>query len=241
VLSEAVQNGGVAATTTYPRLLRLSALAASAMLVLTACGGGGDEDDRATEVSPVPTPTPSTTVEVPENVDVTAPGTSLTFGDTATVTHEVKKQGTVLDLTVESAQQGALADFSGFDLDDPYKKKGNYFYVRVSVSNAGDERVSGLPVPLWGVSGKNTLLQAVEFKSSFKKCPTQPLPKNFGPGDEFETCLVYLSPDRGSLEGVSYRPTEDYVPIEWTGKVTTLPSQKDGQKKGQKNKDPNEQ
>ena len=237
MLSGRRHNGDVPETTSRPRLLRLSALAASSALVLAACGGGETKADDDAEPSPTVQPTPSTTVEVPEDAAVTPPGTQLTFGATATVTHEVRKQGTVLDLTVESAEQGTLSDFKGFDLDDPYKKRGNYYYVRVSVKNAGEERIGDLPVPLWGISDKNTLLQAVQFKSSFKKCPTQLLPAKFGPGDDFKTCLVFLSPDRGSLEGVSYRPTEEYVPIEWRGKVKMLKTDKDKKKSKKKKSD----
>lgn len=213
--------------------LRRSALVTAAALVLSACGGGdasepvdtAGDDPEVTE-SPTVQPLPDTTVEVPDEVTLTPPGTALEFGQTATVAHEAGKEGTVLGLTVQSARQGALKDFAGFDLDDPYKKKGSYYYVRVEVENEGEERLGGIAVPLWGVSGENTLLQAVEFTSSFKQCPTEKLPKKFKPGDTFKTCLVYLSPNKGSLEGVSYRPTEDYVPIEWEGKVESAPKKK---------------
>jgi hypothetical protein len=213
----------------------LSALTVVAALTLAACGGGDGNGDDAAE-TPNATPTPSTTTEAADEVDeeVTAPGTQLAFGDVATVAHEVKGKGTLLDLTVESAVQGALSDFAGFDLDDPYKKRGNYYYVRVTVKNSGEKRFGGVPVPLWGISGDNTLLQAVAFKSAFKKCPTEPLPDGFKPGDTFKTCLVYLSPNKGSLEGVSYRPTEETVPIEWHGNVKMLPEKKP--KKGKKAK-----
>lgn len=221
--------------TSRPRVLRSSVLLASAALVLSACGGDGDDTETETGETPSAEPTPSTTVEVPEDVEVTEPGTTLSFGDTATVPHEAGQEGGVLELTVESAEQAPKKDFAGFNLDDPYKKRGNYYYVRVAVTNAGEERFGDIPVPLWGVSGDNTLLQAVEFTSSFKKCPTEPLPQRFQPGDEFKTCLVYLSPNRGSLEGVSYRPTEEFDPIEWTGNVKTLPepkNQKNNQQQG---------
>ena len=216
---------------------RLSALAVVTALTLAACGGGdGDADDAAE--TPSATPTPSTSSEAPEGEEVTAPGTQLAFGDVATVDHEVKGKGTLLDITVESAVQGALSDFAGFDLDDPYKKRGHYYYVRVSVENSGKKRFGGVPVPLWGISGENTLLQAVAFKSAFKKCPTEPLPAGFKPGDSFKTCLVYLSPNKGTLEGVSYRPSEEFVPIEWRGNVKMLPEKKDKKdKKGKKARD----
>jgi hypothetical protein len=223
-----VHNERVAATSPRPRL---SALAVVAALTLAACGGGdgGDTDDAAE--TPSPTPTPSATSEGPEAEEVTAPGTQLAFGDTATVEHEAEGRATLLDITVESAVQGALSDFAGFDLDDPYKKRGHYYYVRVSVENTGKKRLGDVPVPLWGISGENTLLQAVAFKSAFKKCPTEPLPAGFKPGDSFKTCLVYLSPNKGTLEGVSYRPTEEFVPIEWRGTVTMLPDKTAGKGK----------
>jgi hypothetical protein len=34
------------------------------------------------------------------------------------------------------------------------------------------------------------------------------------------TCLVYLSPKRGALESVSYRPSQEFNPITWTGTIT---------------------
>jgi hypothetical protein len=219
------------------RWSRLPALAVVAALTLAACGSGdgsegadgADGGDGGAQESPSAAPTPSGTEDTTETVDgeeVTAQGSQLAFGDRATVEHEVDGRSTLLDLTVESAEQGTLSDFSGFDLDDPYKKRGHYYYVRVTARNSGDKRVGESPVPLWGISDQNTLLRPVAFKSAFKKCPTEPLPAGFKPGDTFKTCLVFLSPDKGSLEGVSYRPTEEYLPIEWHGKVKMLPEKK---------------
>jgi hypothetical protein len=170
-------------------------------------------------MSPTPTGTPSASVSVVDGTRVTAPGTHMAFGDTAAVPYHAGKQGTVLDLTVKSVAQGTLADFQGFDMSDPYKHKGSYYYVRVAVRNAGKGVLGGVPVPLWGISDKGRLLRAVNFTSAFATCPTEPLPKDFKPKDQFDTCLVYLSPNHGGLEGVSYRPTVDYQSIEWHGKV----------------------
>lgn len=212
------------------RLLRIPAVVVVSALALAACGGGDDGDADST---PTPTPTETTTAELPDGVEITPEGAQLAFGESATVAHEVKNAEGVLGLTVESAKQGSLSDFSGFNLDDPYRKNAHYYYVRVAVENQGEEPFGGIDVPLWGISGENTLLPIVKFTSAFKKCPTEPLPKKLKPGAEFETCLVYLSPDKGELDGVSYRPTEDYVPIEWRGEVTMLPEKK--QKLKQKN------
>jgi hypothetical protein len=210
--------------------LKAASLLVVSTLALSACSGD-DSTPTTAEESTSAEPTPSSSAEVPEGQEVTEPGTQLTFGDSATVAHDDDGQATVLKLRVESAEQGSLEDFEGFDLNDPYKKRGNYYYVRVMVKNAGKETVGNVPVPLWGISGENTLLQAVEFKSSFGKCPTQPLPAKFNPNDTFKTCLVFLSPDKGKLQGVSYRPTEQFVPIEWRGAVDMLPKPKKIDKK----------
>jgi hypothetical protein len=209
--------------------LRLCSVAAVTALAVTGCSSDKTSGAPDGTTSPTPTSSPSASVSVPSGTDVTAPGTTLSFGDTATVAYTIGKRGTALDLTVKSATQGSIDDFQGFDMSDPYKRKGSYYYVRVAVKNAGKEKFGGVPVPLWGISDKGTLLQAVDFKSAFGKCPTEGLPKNFAPHDKFETCLVYLSPNHGDLKGVSYRPSVDFQPIEWHGKVDR-PASKSGTK-----------
>jgi hypothetical protein len=165
-------------------------------------------------------PTASSTVAVPDGVQLTDQGGKLAFGDTGTVIYEpTEGKGTVLQLTVKGVRKGTLADFKGFILDDAYKKKAAYYYAKVQVKNLGEGNVGGVAVPLWGVNDANTLLPAVNFTTSFKKCPSKPLPKKFGPGATLNTCLVYLSPNRGKLDAVSYRPSQEFNPITWTGTI----------------------
>lgn len=208
---------GTTTSTRHARRSRWVATAAGAALALSACGGGsgGDADEDATPE----TPSPTASVETPEEVEVTAPGTQLRFGESATVDYKLRRQGTLLELTVKNASRGSIKDFAGFNLTTRYQKNANYYYVRVSAENVGEGDLGGAAVPLWGISGDNTLLPPVEFTSSFDKCPTEPLPEKFGPGKKHDTCLVYLSPDKGTLEGVSYRPVESFDPIEWRGQV----------------------
>jgi hypothetical protein len=198
------------------RLTGAVALVAVAGLAVTGCSSGGGSSSP----SPSASPSPSTTVSIPPDAKLTPPGSTLSFGDTATAVFEpTKNAGSVLRLTVKSARQGSLSDFKGFILDDPYKKKANYYYVDVTVQNVGEGDVGGVPVPLWGVNGNNTLLPAVNFTTAFAKCPSKPLPEKFGKGATLDTCLVYLSPDKGTLEAVSYRPSQEFNPIVWKGVV----------------------
>ena len=204
-------------TRPHPRARTLVVFSAAAALALSGCSDSGKPSTKASG-SPSPSATESAS-ETPAGVELTEPGSQLAFGDTATVSYKVRTQGTVLELTVTSALQGQLKDFVGFDMSDPLQKNASYYYVRVGVKNAGEEKLGGVDVPLWGISGTNTLLPPVKFTSAFKKCPTDALPDAFQPGDTFRTCLVFLSPNKGTLEGVSYRPLASFDPIEWHGEV----------------------
>lgn len=227
-------------------LLRASALVLASTLALAGCVGTDDApaaDAPAADTSPQPA-TPSESVpddvDLPAGVELTEPGAQLSFGDAARVAHEAARPArdggkdrratrtTVLALTVDSATRGSVKDLAGFRLTDPYQRRAHYYYVRVTVRNLGEKRFGDVAVPLWGISGENTLLPPVQFTSAFARCPTEPLPVGFRPGARFRTCLVFLSPDKGSLEGVSYRPTEKFTPIEWRGRVSGSPRVRSG-------------
>lgn len=219
---------------------RLGTALAVTTLALAGCsgddGGGSDGAESTDDAGASPSRTasstlapPPSTVDVPAKLQLTAPGTQLDFGQAARVTYEAEDRGTVLGLRVDVARKGSLDDFAGFKLKDSYQRKASYYYVRVTVRNLGEGRFGGVDVPLWGISGDNTLLPPVRFTSAFAPCTTEPLPQGFGPRDVHRTCLVFLSPDRGTLEGVSFRPTETYVPIEWHGEVRT-PAEREGKR-----------
>ncbi len=204
------------------------ALGAAAALVLSGCSdtGGPSASSSSPTTSPSVTEsagatesTAATGSPTPDGVELTDPGSQLAFGDVATVNYRARNQQAVLNLNVVSARQGKLKDFVGFDMSDPMQKNASYYYVRVAVRNVGTTDIGGVEVPLWGISGTNTLLPPVKFTSAFKTCPTDPLPDKLAPGDAFRTCLVFLSPNHGSLEGVSYRPLASFDPIEWHGEV----------------------
>jgi hypothetical protein len=207
-------------------------------LALAGCSSK-DNGDGGSSSSSDASPSPSSTVKVPDDVKLTDQGSKLSFGDSGTVIYEPSKvRGSVLKLTVQKVQQGSLKDFTGFILDDAYKRKASYYYATVRVKNVGEGDVGGVPVPLWGINNANVLLPAVNFTTSFKKCPSRPLPKSFGSGDAVSTCLVYLAPNHGKLEGVSYRPSQEFNPITWTGTIEkpAPPKKKSEKKKADKKK-----
>lgn len=207
--------------------LAAAALALATLAGLVGCSTGSDAASSAASSSSASSsssgsasgsasPSPSSTVSVPARVSLTAGGSRLSYGDAAKVVFEsTRGRGTVLRLTVEGVRRGRIEDFKGFILDDPYKKRASYYYAKVKVTNIGGGDVGGVPVPLWGVNAENVLLPAVNFTTTFRPCPSRPLPATFGPHARLSTCLVFLSPDHGALTAVSYRPSQAFNPITW--------------------------
>lgn len=212
------------------------ALAVSAVLVLAGCSsdGGSDSDGPSSSATAAASATPY--LPVPEGVTLTPPGSQLSVGDTATVAYEPRQdQVGALDITVTDLETTKIEAFSAWQLSDAQKASTPY-YVRATVENVGDTDLGGRPVPLYVVNEADVLLEATPFASSFKPCPSTPFPEKFGPGDTADVCLVYLAPDHGELEAVSFRPDETFNPITWTGEVVKYQPPKP-EKKPAKSKD----
>lgn len=211
---------------------RATALIVTAGLLLSSCSGGAGEEPSATT-----SPSPTSTVPVPSGASLTEPGSELAFGEPGTVIFEANQnRGTVLELTVKKVVRGSVKDFSSFILDE-YTRSSTPYYVDVTVTNVGEGDVGGVPVPLWGVDADKTLLPAATFTTNFAKCRSEPLPQRFPADASLDTCLVFLAPEKGTLTGVSFRPTQQFNPIVWTGEIATpAPEPKKKQKQKQTKK-----
>ena len=79
--------------------------------------------------------------------------------------------------------------------------------------------LTGVPVPLYVLDDRNTLLEPSTFRARYDACPSRPLPPTFKRGKKASVCLVYFAPDHGKLVAVSFRPTQDFDAITWRGPV----------------------
>jgi hypothetical protein len=206
------------------------ALVAAAAL-LAACSNddnGPSADSTSTSTPPgtsgtttaTDTTSPSPSLPVPAGVELTTEGSQLHVGDKATVAYQLR-QGVVgvLDIKVTRLEKTSFKkSFSGWQLDDQ-QKKANPYFVHATVTNRGETDLGGKPVPLYIVDGHNTLIQATTFASSFPPCQPGTFPTKFKPGHKLKACLVFLSPKHGDLTAVSFRPTQEYDPITWTGEL----------------------
>lgn len=210
-------------------------VALAASLLLAGCSG----DDSSDEPTGESTTAAADYLQVPDDVELTALGSELEVGETATVAWEPdQKTIGALDLTVTRMEKASFKQFVGWNITEEIRQYTPYF-LHAEVTNVGDTDLGGERVPLYGVDGDNLLLEAWEFPSTFKPCPSEALPAKFRADDSTTTCLLVMAPDRGDLVAASFRPDEEFAPIVWTGEVTPVEERDKGGKKddGEKKKD----
>lgn len=203
------------------------------VLALTSAAVAGCSDDDP-ETEPAPAPEPSVTSEpgsaaasetpylpVPDGTELTAQGTELALGDSAVVAYEPREDVVgVLGVTVERIDKTSFKEsFAGWQLGPDYEGTTPYF-VTATLTNEGTADLGGRPIPLRIVDTADRLVEPSPFKGNFKPCPSKPFPEEFAAGAKSRVCLVFLAPKGSQLEAVSFRPTQDFVPITWTGTIT---------------------
>jgi hypothetical protein len=228
---------------------RLAGRSVAALVVVAALVSGCSGDDKGPDVGSTTSPsvtegatgtastsaTPS--LPVPAGVELSPEGSQLKVGETATVAYELR-QGVVgvLDIKVNRLEKTSFKkSFVGWDLDQGQKKSNPYF-VRVTLTNRGDTNLGGRRIPLYIVDGNNTLVEATTFASAFPPCEPGEFPKKFKTGRSTKVCLVFLSPKKGELTAVSFRPTQEFDPITWTGALEKPKPPKPDKGKGGKGK-----
>jgi len=212
-------------------LRRVGSWCATVLLVASVgllAGCSGDDKEPSTGESSSPSGSESSTASesaspslpVPAGVELSPEGSQLEVGETATVAYELR-QGVVgvLDIKVTRLEKTSFKkSFVGWDLDQGQKNSNPYF-VRATLTNRGDTDLGGKRVPLYIVDGTNTLVEATTFASAFPPCEPGSFPKTFKSGRKMKACLVFLAPKKGDLTAVSFRPTQDFDPITWTGEL----------------------
>jgi len=177
-------------------------------------GGAGSAGGSPTDGIPPPY------LPVPEGIVLTDQGSELGLGEPAVVAWRPRQgQVGVLKLTVRTLEHADIKALKDWQLDAAGRASSLY-YVTVSVKNVGEGNLGGRRIPLYLLAGRNTLVESNAFRSRFVPCPSPALPKSFRPGAQTKACLVYLVPRHGLLHAASFRPTEDFNPITWVGKVT---------------------
>jgi hypothetical protein len=221
----------------------LMSVVALSSAVLTGCS-----DDPEDEPTPDPEPTATSTpgsatasetpyLPVPDGVELTAQGSELALGDSAVVAYRPRQDVVgVLGITVQRIDKTSFKEsFVGWKLGPEFTGTTPYF-VRAKLTNEGETDLGGRPVPLRIVDTADRLVEPSQFKGTFKPCPSKPFPETFASGDSRVVCLVFLAPEGSELEAVSFRPSQDFNPITWTGTITKPLPDKPDKPKGNKGK-----
>jgi hypothetical protein len=226
-------------------LRRLGAPVAAAVMAAVTVTGCSRADDPGNASTPSQSDSVSATeaslsgsepadpdayLPVPEGVELTPQGSDLAVKESAVVAWQPRQDLVgVLDITVTRLEQTTLAkSFEGWQLDAAARKSTPYF-VHATIQNVGDTDVGGFDVPLYAVDATNTLIQAQSFLAKFEPCPGNGVfPEDFGPHATKDICLVYLVPNDGKLTAVSFRPSQDFDPITWTGPIKNIAKPRKG-------------
>ncbi|WP_109506097.1 hypothetical protein [Nocardioides speluncae] len=203
------------------------AAAATTVLALTAaCTSGSDDDgdgdskpsaspsaSESTEESPTDAPTEATGDPTGDG-EMTAPGTQLKYGETATL--EIKGSG-VIELTVLRIDRAKPADLRGESVDLAADTV-HYIRSRVTiVSHAKDGMVStGDVAPDFGGVTKTGFAGPLA-SSTLEQCQYPVEPRLPEPGDSFETCNPITVRKGEALVGAQYSRSDSPYNI-WDGK-----------------------
>lgn len=185
-----------------PRPLLLVLSLVTIAVALTGCGS-----------SPKPKPV------MLGGVALSAPGTKVAFGQSATVASDAKAGArSALTITVKSVKlvpTALLARYGVAAMKPPVTP----YLVYVDVRNAGTTDVGGTAIPLYLQDSKKVLVNFSPINGRFPTCPSQVLPKTFGARSSQSTCLIYLLPQGDAATLVSYRPVQTVEPITWSGSI----------------------
>jgi hypothetical protein len=221
-----------------PRTSALLLAAAATALGLSAC---------TTPTPPVPSEPAAVETEAPEATeeateteaaaapaasgDLTAPGTELAFGESATVpfSYGTEVVDVPLTITVTGVQEGAVADFEAAGLDQDFLAQlAGYktYYVTVEASKvdpaAGELAYSSLYGEMGALDSNGQRMQTVSIIGDFEPCNTASMPAEVDEGETVTTCYIVAGTEAVDFGSATYEPFEgdyspsDGEPIRWS-------------------------
>lgn len=202
---------------------RLAVPAVLTTLMLGACGGSGGTSSSTAATDAANTSTGSKTASSHSASGVTAPGTGLAVGQTATVTYTpLTSSGNgkprTLKITVASIRSGSSADLKALDVSGA-PAGALPQYATVTVTNLGPLAidVDGTSDALQGIDHGGNQQDPVSIIGDFPPCEQNSSTAPVAAGASFHTCLTYLV--SGGITKVGWTGTDDYMssPVTWSG------------------------
>ncbi|TXL61169.1 hypothetical protein [Aeromicrobium terrae] len=187
------------------RPLVAAALAAALLVAGCSSGSGGDDEPKAD----VPKG-----FDVPAGVTLTAAGSTVKAGESASVVYEVDDAASAITVRVKAVRKGTMKDFRFFSLDAAGRASTPY-YVDVAVRNEGPAGLGGVTLPVLAHTASNTVYPPNELVGTFKPCPSSALPKSFLKGATAQLCMIFLLPKGETLSTVDLQTGSEADAIHW--------------------------
>lgn len=186
--------------------------------------GDGDDstdDDNGGDDSTDDSNTDDDSTDVSEESDsgdqgsesLTAPGTELKVGDTATIPQG--KEGGTVTVTVSKITKGTFSDLAHLKDADEYK---DYTPVYVEYTIKGTANSNSLEYKMLDgfrpvlTDGRRAGSLVIIGSQKFDKCDPNSFPKGFGEGDTVTDCDIAMLADGQELGGAEFAPYEgDYA------------------------------
>jgi hypothetical protein len=184
------------------------------MIVIGGCGGGSGGADKpataaaaaTTQEAPVTTQETTTTAEPAKAGGLTPLGSTLKLGAPAVIAYDDSSnhKKSRIELTPEKIEQGTLDDFKNIKLEGNQKTSTPY-YLTVKVRNVGKGDLSGTDPAGYadGIDDRDQEQNEIIFFGQFDRCNGDKA-KSLKPGESYTSCLAFLIPKGGSLEGVRW-------------------------------------
>ena len=188
---------------------RASALGAAGALLLAASGcsvGGGGGPSAAS-----PPTTPTTTSVPTATVEVTAPGTTLGFGQPANVLIKRGDRTGVVAVSVIAITTGSRAEAELLNIGN-----GEAYYATMQIQNTAAPVDLGSYVPEF-IGFQDDGLQAanVNEPDNFTPCPDNG-PVALPLGSSFLTCEAFVAVAGQPVTAIGFSPGFEIDPIVWT-------------------------
>ena len=151
------------------------------------------------------------------NFKQTAPGTKLTFGQEAQVTHGSTSRKGNITIKPTKVTKGSFADLSDIKGSEKYADYTPY-YVAITVTAADDSAAaleySGPNAVMKPFTPELIGLTTVNVMGKFDKCETENFEKAPKKGDSFETCIITMVKTGETFGGIAYAPAgTDYSSV----------------------------
>lgn len=189
-------------------LRRVPAIAAAGALLLAASGcsvGGGGGPSAAS-----PSTTAATTTVPTATVEVTAPGTTLAFGEAASILIKHGERSGVVAVSVMAITPGTHEDALWLNIGN-----GEAYYATMRIQNTAAPVDLGAYVPdIIGIQSDGLQAANVNEPPDFPPCPDNG-PVSLPIGSSFTTCEAFVAVEGVPVTGIGFAPAVGSDPIIW--------------------------